>query len=185
MSSEISIGCGNLDKLIWWKPTCGDLARLVRWRQNKALKVKATPLGVGPEIPVWKCYQVRQDLESLTWMQGGFILRDSCGFVWLTLLTFYHIFMVLRERGLKSRKDYVKRCSDWSRSSWVWLYPLPFQGWKTGSQEQADITAGLSLIPPGRHSPHSISTCLKHGCLSHQTGTLQGQGQLLLSSWDP
>jgi hypothetical protein len=53
--------------------------------------MKATPSGVGPRIPVRKYYQVRQGLESLTWIQGGFIPRDSCGFVWLTLLTFYHI----------------------------------------------------------------------------------------------
>lgn len=62
----MSIGCGNLDKLVWWKLICGDLTRLVRWSQNKALKIKATPWGVGPGIPVRKYYQVRQSLESLT-----------------------------------------------------------------------------------------------------------------------
>jgi hypothetical protein len=66
MSSEISIGCGNLDKLVWSKLICGDLARLVRLESNKALKMKATPSGVGPRIPVRKYYQVRQGLESLT-----------------------------------------------------------------------------------------------------------------------
>lgn len=34
-------------------------------------------------------------------------------------------------------------------------------------------------------SSHPINTCLKHGCLSHQIGAPQGQGQLLISSCGP
>ena len=78
--------------------------------------MRATPSGVGPGIPVRRYYNVWQGLESLTWIQGGLILRDSCGFGWLTLLTSYHIFLftALGERGLRSRKkDYAKRCCDW------------------------------------------------------------------------
>ena len=144
---------------------------LESWSKNSSERV------VQSTVRSWEPY------PSISWVYT----QKQPWFCQLTLVTSFYIslFTALGEMDLRSRKkDHAKRCKSWKPVG----HPgfgfnlCPFRAELTNWPNNRPF---LDLSRHAQSPTYRIDTCLKHGCLSQQTGAPHRQGQLLTSSWDP